>query len=389
MIRLQNIIFLCCSIILLNSCSSVITEKLQNRSLITFPDNFEVKQKLVFEDNQAYLYIQAPVQYYKLELRAYENESNKTILIWTSPIEFSDSASHQIHKVKIDLSLNSFALDIRLLNSSNEALYYDLIYANKEESEFTIYLQDSKNQIIFDNYVSSNQTFSIRHQSKETEKLFIRYFPVSFSPAPPPYSKNSGYFDALNAKYEELFETKVNKDLKISEKGLYFIQLDTNSNNGIYLNLFDADFPKMTNVQDLILATRYITKNDEYEKMVNSKELKKSLDEFWLSRNKKENDAKRMISIYYNRIKEANKYFSVAKEGWKSDMGIIYTIFGKPNIVRKYSDKTIWYYTQNEDRNPVEIVFDKENGQFVLDRSPSLQESWNAEIAKWRLGRVK
>jgi GWxTD domain-containing protein len=389
MIRLQNIIFLFCSIILFSSCSSVITEKLQNRSLITFPDNFEVKQKLVFEENQAYLYIQAPVQYYKLELRAYENESNKTNLIWTSPIEFSDSASHLIHKVKIDLSLNSFALDIRLLNSSNEALYYDLIYANKEESEFTIYLQDSKNQIIFDNYVSSNQTFRIRHQSKETEKLFIRYFPVSFSPAPPPYSKNSGYFDALNAKYEELFETKVNKDLKISEKGLYFIQLDTNSNKGIYLNLFDADFPKMTNVQDLILATRYITKNDEYEKMVNSKELKKSLDEFWLSRNKKENDAKRMISIYYNRIKEANKYFSLAKEGWKSDMGIIYTIFGKPNIVRKYSDKIIWYYTQNEDRNPVEIVFDKEYGQFVLDRSPSLQESWNAEIAKWRLGRVK
>ena len=79
--------------------------------------------------------------------------------------------------------------------------------------------------------------------------------------------------------------------------------------------------------------------NEEYKKLLNAENPKTVLDEFWLSRNKNESEAKQLIKTYYNRAKEANRLFSYAKEGWKTDMGMIFIIFGRPAMVKKFSNK--------------------------------------------------
>ena len=38
--------------------------------------------------------------------------------------------------------------------------------------------------------------------------------------------------------------------------------------------------------------------------------------------------AKSLIAIYYNRIQNANLHFTTFKEGWKTDRGMIYVVFG-------------------------------------------------------------
>lgn len=373
----------------LSSCISTGGDRLYYRELHVFPLNFDIQHKIVFEHHQPYLLLAAPTTNYTLHLRAYLGDS-KTTLLWKQEYEMRDSMSQVVHKIKLDIASSAFALDVRILNSNQQTLFHDLYYANKAtNTEEIIYLTDVAGMPLLKNYLTADQTFKISHNSDSILKFYIRYYKDPVRPAPPPYSRNTGVFNPVGNRYDEFFIVNRGKELKLTAEGLYFIQTDTLSGKGVFINYFGAEYPKMTRITDLVLATRYITKNEEYDALNNAKNQKAALDQYWLARNKKAAEAKRLISLYYNRMQEANNLFTTCKEGWKTDMGLIYSIFGKPVIVRKYPDKTIWYYSHAHGRFPVEFVFLRSAGQFILERSGNLRESWNAEILKWRVGQVE
>src|SRR5699024_3055691 len=54
-----------------------------------------------------------------------------------------------------------------------------------------------------------------------------------------------------------------------------------------------------------------------------------------------------VIKMYYERVEEANKQFSNFKEGWKTDTGMIYILFGPPWYVEQHLDQMIWSYAYN------------------------------------------
>jgi GWxTD domain-containing protein len=238
------------------------------------------------------------------------------------------------------------------------------------------------------NYLKTDDFFKIGHNKSSVLNFYIDFYGEEFAPAPPPASKNNGFLNPSTETIKQNFTVLKGRELKLSEKGIFYIRTDSTANDGIFISYFGEDFPSLSNVNELVLATRYITKNEEYDKMTSAENMKTALDQYWLSRNKNEQEAKRLISLYYNRMKEANRFFTYGKQGWKSDRGMIYTIFGKPQIVRKYEDKCIWYYSHSSGRNPVEFVFNLYNGQYLLERSGILKEAWNAEIIKWRLGKA-
>ena len=54
--------------------------------------------------------------------------------------------------------------------------------------------------------------------------------------------------------------------------------------------------------------------------------------------------ARELIRIYYTRILYSNYYFTSYKEGWRTERGMIYTIYGPPDKVYKTSDGESWGY---------------------------------------------
>ena len=62
---------------------------------------------------------------------------------------------------------------------------------------------------------------------------------------------------------------------------------------------------------------------------------------------KNTNIAQRVISLYYERVEEANKQFSNFKEGWKTDMGMMYILFGPPWYTFRSIDEVMWSYSYN------------------------------------------
>jgi GWxTD domain-containing protein len=124
-------------------------------------------------------------------------------------------------------------------------------------------------------------------------------------------------------------------------------------------------------ISDLDLAIkqmRYIAKDHEYEAVEDAKtdeEKKKAFDDFWLKRDPnpatKQNE---YMEEYYSRVEYANKHFSHYQAGWRTDMGMVFIIFGSPNNVERHpfdidsKPYEVWsYYDFN--RN---IIFVDETG---------------------------
>jgi GWxTD domain-containing protein len=55
-----------------------------------------------------------------------------------------------------------------------------------------------------------------------------------------------------------------------------------------------------------------------------------------------ESKARRTIRAYYRRVTQANMLFTSYKEGWKTDMGMVISSFGKPDQINKTKDKEVW-----------------------------------------------
>ena len=81
--------------------------------------------------------------------------------------------------------------------------------------------------------------------------------------------------------------------------------------------------------------------------------------------------------------------FSSYQEGWKTDRGLIYIIYGPPSEVYRKTGEEEWIY--GERNNPLSIKFyfyNIENpftlNDYSLNRQPTYKTSWYIAIENWR-----
>jgi GWxTD domain-containing protein len=152
-------------------------------------------------------------------------------------------------------------------------------------------------------------------------------------------------------------------------------------------------FPTFTKVKELISALRYLTTNEEHATLLAATKQKEALDEFLITLTGDKNLAKNIIKNYFKRVTEANKLFTTTKEGWKTDKGMIYIIFGQPDKVYYENGHEDWSYEKNPLYNELNFYFQHKNTPegyiFELERLKDYQEIWIAIIEKWRRGLIK
>ena len=142
---------------------------------------------------------------------------------------------------------------------------------------------------------------------------------------------------------------------------------------------------------------RYLTTRREYDELSeafnNPPELKKLADEFWLNRSGSVERSKILLQAYYNRVQEANIFFSSYLEGWKTDRGIIYVIYGPPNRVFRSSEGENWIYGDQNSSLSYYFTFTKVNNPFsdndyAMERLNSYRYGWGQAIEAWRNGHI-
>lgn len=124
---------------------------------------------------------------------------------------------------------------------------------------------------------------------------------------------------------------------------------------GIPVNLKNLDL--------LIDQMIYIATSDEMEKIRRSTSgdsRQKSFIEFWKSKDPSPGTSRNELMIeYYKRINTANERYSHYIDGWKTDMGMVFIIFGEPNNIERFP------FTENT--KPYEVWdFYSLNKQFIF-----------------------
>jgi len=230
---------------------------------------------------------------------------------------------------------------------------------------------------------------TIRIASKTDKRVFLYRFQHSFSPAFPPMLV--GATENINPQYDSLLIVRTNQPLVLHKTGLYFLQEDTTAQVGLPILVTPEDFPKYRKIHRVIEPLVYISSQREMTEFYNTDDKKKTLDTYWITLGGNPDNAKALIKTYYNRVAYANKYFSGYKEGWKTDQGIVYIIFGEPTQILSYDNKDVWVYSKNSYHQEIRFEFYKKHTLFCdncyeLARKTDYKEDWYNAVDRWRAG---
>jgi len=118
------------------------------------------------------------------------------------------------------------------------------------------------------------------------------------------------------------------------------------------------NYPNIQSAREMAAPLIYLMDRKDHERLMAATDpvvLKSEVDRFWLSNIGEPNTAKAVLSLYYDRVEKANKLFGNYKEGWKTDMGMMYVLFGPPWYIERRLDGMWWSYSY--DRNDPEYNF--------------------------------
>lgn len=188
------------------------------------------------------------------------------------------------------------------------------------------------------------------------------------------------------------------------ERGNYRFQVTSNKEDSeLYkardFSIKSTNYPTLKTSKELARPLGYLMPEDEYEDLMSISSpdsLKKAIDRFWLKNIGDANKAASVLKLYYQRVEEANKHFSNFKEGWKTDTGMIYILFGPPWYVDERNREMLWSYSYN--RNDLEYNYRFMSPRigseffpfdhFILNRSQAYYNLHYRQVSRWTSGLI-
>ena len=281
-----------------------------------------------------------------------------------------------------------------LVIDQNKHIQYNKEIPIMKQSRFGSqnFLLTQHGKLVFKNYFTAVDTIEVSlnsplYFSAEVD-CFTREFPIAL----PPFSNKAS--PATDPKPDSIVKLPVNGSkfsLPLAKRGFYFIKINSQSSEGLGVFSFNSAFPNISSSEEMIYCTRYIMSKEEFTSCLDAENKKKAIDKFWLELGGSNERAKELLRRYYARVKDANLNYCEFAEGWKSDRGMIYIVFGPPNTILEKDDEEVWIYGSPVNQSTTTFIFKKiesvySKNVFVLDRSQFYKASWSNAVDMWRQG---
>ncbi len=340
----------------------------------------------------------------KVEIEAFENYSDQFPMFRDSS-EYIDTDNGQLAKDLIgrfSLPLpagKNYIVKVSITDLNRNSNDTKLIRVLKEDGLITrqaFLAVDSKNGVpVISKILTNEKELLVSYHIAERDKVDVIFFDPSTRLARAPFDMEVPPREVFvpYAKFS-LIDSAGYFPLPVSERaGIYFIQSDTLSSAGTTFFKFSESHPKVTTGEQLVGPLQYIATNEEFKEITVSANKKLAAENFWIRRCGSKERAKEVIRAFYKRVEEANEFFTSYKEGWKTDRGMIYIIFGPPDGLYMRDGGESWVYGQESNVNSINLLFIKNENPFsendlVLQRSPAYRTSWYMAVDYWRTGRI-
>ena len=252
-------------------------------------------------------------------------------------------------------------------------------------------LLGSANNLLFKTYVSADERFKIRVNDRGINRLAVRAYFRDFPVARPPFvmDPDPSFDYAADSIFYVTVDDMETPNMIFEKEGIYHFVKDTGDFYGITVFRYHEGFPEIFRASQMIPPLRYITTKKEYDDIINAADKKEAMDAFWLSTAGNQGRARILIQKYYGNVQDANVYFTSYMEGWKTDRGLIYTIYGPPMVMYRGNETEEWIYGEPMNRNSLRFTFQRVLNPFTdndlsLLRSPDLKDPWYMTVQGWR-----
>lgn len=319
-------------------------------------------------------------------------EKNQEILYHTLeiPINTFVGGNYLLEVITTDLNRKINQYSFHRIDRSNEINPQDFIVYNK-----------SNNQFFVNSLINEKKQFAIKHYKVDLDSMNVFFIQNNFITPQPPY---------INDTIQEGFESadtswicyldSINY-LNFKKEGIYYflenprsLKYEECKNTGFALYNFGEGFPIVRTPDDLAKPIMYLGSIDSVTNIDSVGKYKKlAVDNFWLEKANNTDKAKELLQLYYNRVMFANIYFTSLKEGWQTDRGMIYIIYGLPDYLFKSGEEERWIYNPSGIGTGITFTFKYLKNPFslnhyILDRAKLKFTGWDETVKMWNKGEV-
>lgn len=231
----------------------------------------------------------------------------------------------------------------------------------------------------------------------------------NYSPSSLPYlgidMRNPDEIDATTRRLDQPGSVLIDFKYELFERGNYRFEVETVNEEGeqIYkardFSVKSKNYPSLLTPRELAEPLIYLMDRKEHEKMMEIEDpdsLKEAIDRFWLSNVGNMNQARSVINLYYERVEEANKQFTNFKEGWKTDTGMMYILFGPPWYIDRRLNSLFWSYSYDRTDPQYNFMFERPNmrneyfpfDNYLLQRNQGYFNIQYRQIQLWLSGGI-
>ncbi len=330
------------------------------------------------------------------------SEDNLTLIDDVVSFEIKDKQTEAIVnflKGNVSFKLKkgfNYYFNINVIDENKKTIYTSSVFSNKinTESRQNFLITNFKNEVIYSPYYKTGDLVYLQSLRNEKKTYQVDYFNSNFKLAPPPFSME--HMPHFSYKPDSTFSVDLidgKIELKLPQKGFFHLLTNNEFKDGVTFFVYESSYPKIKNTEQMVLCTRYIMAKKEFDKCMLATDKKNAIDDFWLDIAGSSERAKELIRKYYGRVQEANKLFTSYQEGWKTDRGMIYIVFGAPNKVTKIKNGEIWSFGEGANSNSLLFSFLKvinpfTDNDYYLERSETFKDSWYQSVDMWRQGRI-
>jgi GWxTD domain-containing protein len=334
-----------------------------------------------------------PLQYeQRLDFQTEQNLSSDTVNMASSLITRSGNKYYFRFPVTPEKDASLLMLTLTKVNP-NRSYYYPIsLDPSVNFSNDGIYLASAGgDHPIFRSFIHADDTFRISHIADQDPPAHVYYYNDVFDAAlPPMVVENTSTGKGFD--YDSLFTVPMDEDLVFGKEGLYFIQSDTSSLHGVGLRVVDRYYPTMNKVDELTEPLLYISTKEEMEALVRASDKRGAFEEYWVKMAGNPAQASQMIKKFYSQVEAANYFFTTYEEGWKTDMGMIYIVYGKPDEIYHNAQTIDWVYNRNLAMPIIRFTFIKVKSIFSdryysLMRKKNYDRNWFMSVKLWRDGK--
>ena len=255
---------------------------------------------------------------------------------------------------------------------------------------FLIY-EPFKNIPYFNAYINKGSQIRLGNVFKNQDSFEINgRTSNALTPIPPFDEKNR--MPPKNNPIDTLYGAVQNELFTFYNEGVYHINSATNPDKKLAIYVADEYYPYFGAYDKMITPLIFLSTNEEYQNMTLATDQRIGFENF-VRETISGNDqiAKDFIKYYYRRIRKSARLFTEDREGWKTDRGMIYQIFGDPLQVFRNEKNELWVYS-NSSGNRLRFTFDIEFEDGIkkhrLVRGKRYKEDWMTAVTQWRSGRI-